>query len=159
MIQSNKDEIYKKWEPILDNIGLTGSKANWMAEYVEMHSKSESTDINENTLSDFPILPMAKRVAAQTIGLDLVTVQPIGGGNSGEQLDKIKKDIQIENRDRKIDSIIKGDEYKEMKVEEHPDYITPSGPSGQLFYMDYKYNTGKKTRRSGKKNKKKNNDI
>ena len=156
MTQSNKDEIYKKWAPILDNIGLTGSKANWMAEYVEMHSKSESTDINENTLTDFPILPMVKRVAAQTIGLDLVTVQPMGG-NSGEQLDKIKKDIKIENRDRKIDSIIKGDEYKEMKVEEHPDY--KKMPSMDLLYIDFKYGKHKKTRRSGKKNKKKNNDI
>jgi hypothetical protein len=152
MTQSNKDEIYKKWTPILDNIGLTGSKANWMTEYVEIHSKLEK----ENILTDFPILPMVKRVAAQTIGLDLVTVQPMSG-NSGEQIDKIKKDIKIENRDRKINSIIKGDEYKEMKVEEHPDY--KKIPSMDLLYIDFKYDTHKKTRRSGKKNKKKNNDI
>ena len=27
----NKEDVLKKWAPILDNIGITGSKANWMS--------------------------------------------------------------------------------------------------------------------------------
>jgi hypothetical protein len=38
--------------------------------------------------------------------------------------------------------------------------VTPlSAPSGQLFYLDFKYDTHKKTRRAGEKNKKKNGSL
>jgi hypothetical protein len=37
MTHSSKGEIYKKWAPILENIGLTGSKADWMSEWAESH--------------------------------------------------------------------------------------------------------------------------
>jgi hypothetical protein len=30
-------------------------------------------------------------------------------------------------------------EFEEMKVEDHPDYIKPKGPLGQLFYLDFQY--------------------
>ncbi len=37
MEKPNKEDIMKKWAPILDSMGVTGSKAEWMSEYVEMH--------------------------------------------------------------------------------------------------------------------------
>lgn len=160
MTQSSKEEALKKWAPIIESMGVTGSKADWMSQYVEMHSINENnTQIQPSVFdqtSNFPILPVAKRIFSKTVGLDLVAVQPIGVGNSSEQLKDIRDDIKIENRDRLIESIIDDKEYKEMTVEEHPDYIKTSGPSGQLFYMDYTYggatsSTHKKTRRSKKK--------
>lgn len=161
MTQSSKEEALKKWAPIIESMGVTGSKADWMSQYVEMHSINENnTQIQPSVFdqtSNFPsILPVAKRIFAKTVGLDLVAVQPIGGGNSSEQLKEIRDDIKIENRDRVIESIIDNKDYKEMTIEEHPDYIKPSGPSAQLFYMDYTYggatsSTHKKTRRSKKK--------
>lgn len=137
-IPSKKDTI-KKWAPILESMGMTGSKADWMSEYAEMHSKNETT-LSNTTTEDFPtLLPIAMKVSAQTIGTASVSVAPIGGGNSGPEMESIRQDIKIENRDRKIESIVEDKEFEEMKVEDHPDYIKPKGPSGQLFYLDFTY--------------------
>lgn len=135
----SKEETMKKWAPILERMGMTGSKADWMSEYAEMHSKNETT-LSNTTTEDFQtLLPIAMKVSAQTIGTDLVSVAPIGGGNSGSEMESIRQDVKIENRDRKIESIVEDKEFEEMKVEDHPDYIKPKGPSGQLFYLDFIY--------------------
>jgi hypothetical protein len=135
----SKEETMKKWAPILEKMGMTGSKADWMSEYAEMHSKNETT-LSNTTTEDFPtLLPIAMKVSAQTIGTDLVSVAPIGGGNSGSEMESIRQDVKIENRDRKIESIVEDKEFEEMKVEDHPDYIKPKGPLGQLFYLDFQY--------------------
>jgi hypothetical protein len=101
------------------------------------------------------LFPVSMKISAQTIGQDLVSVQPMAspGGMSQEERERIEAEIKQKNRDGKIDSLIEGSEYKEEKLEEHPDYKPGSG--GQLFYMDYTYNspTHKKTRRSKKKKK------
>jgi hypothetical protein len=76
------------------------------------------------------LLPVAMRVVARPIGLDLVNVVPMGG--SPDLVDEVKRI----NRDRKIKSITEDKPYEEMKVQDHPDY---KGPSGNLFYMDYSY--------------------
>jgi hypothetical protein len=90
------------------------------------------------------------KVTAKTIGMDLVSVQPMSSsGMSQEEVDRIEAEVKKENRDSKIESIIEGKDYKEMKPEEHPDW--KPGPKGNLFYMDYTYGTHKKTRRSKKK--------
>lgn len=125
-----------KWKPIIDSIGLTGSKADWMSEYAELHSLNEIKSIDDIKLNSYSILPIAMRVAAQTMGSELVSVQPMSSptfGNSKEELEKIKGDVKSTNRDGKIESIIEDKEYKEMEVKDHPDYR-----SG-LFYMDYVY--------------------
>lgn len=135
----SKEDTLKKWAPILQSMGMTGSKADWMSEYAEMHSKNESTLSNTN-VEDFPtLLPIAMKVAAQTIGTDLVSVAPIGGGNSGAEMQSIRQDVNRENRDRKIESIVDDKEFEQMKIEDHPDYVKPKLPSGQLLYMDFKY--------------------
>ena len=135
----SKEETMKKWAPILEKMGMTGSKADWMSEYAEMHSKNETT-LSNTTTEDFQtLLPIAMKVSAQTIGTDLVSVAPIGGGNSGPEMESIRQDVKIENRDRKIESIVEDKEFEEMKVEDHPDYIKPKGPLGQLFYLDFQY--------------------
>jgi hypothetical protein len=104
MKQPNKEDIMKKWTPILGSMGMTGSQS---------------------------------------------MTGP--GGVSKEERERIEAEIKQKNRDGKIDSLIEGTEYKEEKVEQHPDYKPGSG--GQLLYFDYTYNssTHKKTRRSKKK--------
>ena len=147
----SKEDTIKKWAPILEKMGMTGSKSEWMSEYAEMHStnnhwgtvedlKDLSNTESNTTNKDFPtLLPIAMKVSAQTIGTDLVSVAPIGGGNSGPEMESIRQDVKIENRDRKIESIVEDKEFEEMKVEDHPYYRKPKGPSGQLFYMDFIY--------------------
>ena len=135
----SKEDTIKKWAPILESIGMTGSKAEWMSEYVEMHSKNE-TKLSNTTTEDFPnLLPMAIKMSTQTIGTDLVSIAPIGGGNTSDELKEIREDVKIENRDRKIESIVEDKEFEEMKVEDHPDYKESVGPRGELFYLDFKY--------------------
>ena len=150
MKQPNKEEIMKKWAPILESMGMTGSQLDNLSQLAE----NQSNQILEETKSEeFPsLLPMAMKITAQTIGQDLVSVQPMSGpgGMSKEERERIEAEIKQKNRDGKIDSLIEGTEYKEEKVEHHPDY---KAGGGQLFYMDYTYNspTHKKTRRSKKK--------
>lgn len=110
---------------IINSMGLTGSAS-------------------EDTTSEFPsLLPIAMRVAAKTIGQD------IGGFASKEEIDSVKNRITQENRDGKIESIIDDKPFTEKKLEEDQEYkdlmkrgVTPmSGPSGQLFFLDFKYGT------------------
>ena len=135
----SKEDTINKWAPILERMGMTGSKSEWMSEYAEMHSKNETT-LSNTTTEDFPtLLPIAKQIFAKTVGLDIVPVVPIGGGNSGPEMESIRQDVKIENRDRKIESIVDGKEFEEMKVEDHPDYKESVGPRGDLFYLDFQY--------------------
>ena len=149
----NKKDIMKKWSNILGSMGMTGSQLDNLSQLVE----NQSNQILEETKTeDFPsLLPIAMKISAQTVSLDLVPVQPMTGpgGMSKEERERIEAEIKQENRDSKIDALVEGTEYNEKEVEEHPDYKPGSG--GQLFYMDYTYgSTHKKTRRSGKKHKK-----
>jgi hypothetical protein len=137
MKQPNKEELMKKWAPILGSMGMTGSQLDNLAQLAE----NQSNQILEETKTEeFPsLLPMAMKITTQTIGQDLVSVQPMTGpgGVSKEERERIEAEIKQENRDSKIDALIEGKEYNEKKVEEHPDYKPGSG--GQLFYMDYTY--------------------
>lgn len=62
------------------------------------------------------------------------------GGNSKEELERIEKEVKTENRDRKIDAVTEDKEYNEMKIEDHPEY-GKGGPSGKLFFLDFKYDS------------------
>lgn len=151
MKQPNKKDIMKKWSNILGSMGMTGSQLDNLSQLAE----NQSNQILEETKTeDFPSLfPIAMKIASKTIGQDLVSVQSMSGpgGMSKEEKERIEAEIKQKNRDGKIDSLIEGTEYKEEKVEQHPDYKPGSG--GQLLYFDYTYNssTHKKTRRSKKK--------
>ncbi len=146
MKKKSREETMKKWAPILSGMGLAGPKADWMSEYAEMHANSEHLGSMESNAAsgksdeDFPsLLPIAMKISAQTIGTDLVSVVPIGGGNTPDELNEIRKDVKIENRDRKIESIVEGKDFEEMKVQDHPDYKKSVGPRGDLLYLDFQY--------------------
>ena len=153
MKNPNKEDIMKKWAPILESMGMTGSKLDILSQLNE----SQSNQILEETKAeDFQsLLPIAMKVASRTMSNDLIFA-------SKEEIDLVKSKVQSENRDGKIESIIEGGEFTEKKLEDDEEYkelmkkgVTPmSAPSGKLFYLDYKYESvksHKKTRRSKKK--------
>ena len=153
MKKPNKEDIMKKWTPILESMGMTVSKLDILSQLNE----SQSNQILEETKAeDFQsLLPIAMKVASRTMSNDLIFA-------SKEEIDLVKSKVQSENRDGKIESIIEGGEFTEKKLEDDEEYkelmkkgVTPmSAPSGKLFYLDYKYESvksHKKTRRSKKK--------
>jgi hypothetical protein len=154
----DKKDLLDKWSSILGPMGVTGSQLDNLSQLVENQSNEI---LKENTqVSEFPtLLPLAMKVAAKTISNDLIFA-------SQEEIDEVRKKVQSENRDGKIEAIIEGSEFTEKKLEDDEEYkqlmrkgVTPmSSPTGTLFYLDYKY-SHKKTRRSGKKHKKKNGNI
>jgi len=112
MVEINLEKAKKKWTPLLENMGVSGSERHeWMSEYAEYHQVNENAYSNlgnfngmqgvrnpnvaanpGNSLgvSDFggdtgsgdygqQLLPVAMKIAAQTIGLDLVSVKPTPG--------------------------------------------------------------------------------
>ena len=132
----------------IDNLSSTQSAVNnWMTEYANLHLKnklSTNTVIGSQSNESFPsLLPIAKKISAQTIGIDLVSVQPMKDfGNSEKERERIKREVATINRDRKLDSIIEDkefEEFEEFKEEDHELY--KSGTTSNLFYLDYKYST------------------
>ena len=143
MKNPSKEDTLKKWAPILESMGMTGSKADWMSQYANAHIDNERDNkINQilepNTDNEFPsLLPIAMKISARTVGMDIVPVQPLSAPMSGmsqEERERIEAEVKGENRDGKIDALIEGKEYTEKKVEDHPDYR-----EGGLFYIDYTY--------------------
>lgn len=153
-----KEDLINKWSSILGSANSHWGNLSQLGE-------NQSNQISEETKTeDFPtLLPMAKQIFAKTVSLDLCFA-------SEEEIDEVKKKVQSENRDGKIDAIIEGCEFTEKKLEDDPQYkelmkkgVTPlSAPSGNLFYLDFKYDDSikphEKTRRAGKKHKKKSNE-
>ena len=133
-----------KWKPIFESLGITNSHWGNISQLAENQSKQileENTLASEESNTEFTsILPISMKVAAKTIGFDLVSVQPLARpGMSQEEVDRINNEVKKENRDGKIDALIEGKDFKEMKPEEHPDWRP--GPIGHLFYSDFKYGT------------------
>ena len=114
MNKPTQEEIMKKWTTALGSIKETKSE--------EFSS----------------LLPIAMKVAAKTIAMDLCFASK-----------------------EEIDAIIEDGEFTEKKLEDDEEYkklmkkgVSPmSAPSSTLFYLDYKYGDEphKKTRRSKKK--------
>jgi hypothetical protein len=128
-IRIDNQKAMKKWSPVLENMGVSGEKLEWMAEYAEFHSINENAYVNAtnvagmgNVLSAQPgayagntlgvanggtypsanvgsgdvgqnLLPVAMKIAAQTIGLDLVAVKP----TPGPKLDLLFIDFQYDD--------------------------------------------------------------
>lgn len=126
-IRIDKQKAVKKWSPVLENMGVTGERVDWMAEYAEFHSINENAYVNANIAgmgsviaaqpSMFPgqtlggtlangtsplagsgdvgqnLLPVAMKIAAQTIGLDLVAVKP----SPGPKIDLLYVDFRYDD--------------------------------------------------------------
>ena len=128
-IRIDNAKATKKWAPVLENMGVTGDRVEWMAEYAEFHSINENAYVNASnvagmgavfnpviggqagqTLNAFGakdgsgdvgqnLLPVAMKIAAQTIGLDLVAVKP----TPGPKIDLLYIDFQYD--DTRMDNL------------------------------------------------------
>ena len=129
-IRIDKQKAVKKWTPVLENMGVTGDRVEWMSELAEFHSINENAYANATTagmgnvvnpvLGTLPgalgggggmlgprsydgipgsgdlgqnLLPVAMKIAAQTIGLDLVAVKP----TPGPKIDLLCIDFQYDD--------------------------------------------------------------
>jgi hypothetical protein len=126
-IRIDKSKALKKWGPVLENMGVTGERVDWMSEYAEYHSINENAYVNTSNVagmgavvpaypSSLPgaltgtnwsnnggiagsgdvgqnLLPVAMKIAAQTIGLDLVAVKP----TPGPKIDLLYIDFQYDD--------------------------------------------------------------
>ncbi len=130
-IRIDNQKAMKKWSPVLENMGVTGDRLEWMSEYAEFHSINENAYVNATNVAGMgnvvnPILggpagttltntgwsgaagsgdvgqnllPVAMKIAAQTIGLDLVAVKP----TPGPKLDLLYIDFQYDDVDMSAD--------------------------------------------------------
>jgi len=164
MNKPSKEDIINKWSSILGPMGMTGSQLNNITQLAENQSNYilENRTTTEETNIDFPsLLPLAMKVSSKLISNDLIFA-------SKEEIEEVRKKVQSENRDGKIEAIVEGSEFTEKRLEDDDEYkklikkgVSPlSAPSGVLQYLDYTYSdnsqtkTHKKTRRAGKKHKK-----
>jgi len=119
-IRIDKAKATKKWAPVLENMGVTGERVEWMAEYAEFHSINENAYVNASNVAGMGVvanpivspnpgqtlgansgsgdvgqnlLPVAMKIAAQTIGLDLVAVKP----TPGPKIDLLYIDFQYDD--------------------------------------------------------------
>ena len=124
-IRIDNAKATKKWAPVLENMGVTGDRVEWMAEYAEFHSINENAYVNASNVAGLGnvvnpmlggpagttltntgwagqagsgdvgqnLLPVAMKIAAQTIGLDLVAVKP----SPGPKIDLLYIDFQYDD--------------------------------------------------------------
>ena len=123
-IRIDKSKAVKKWAPVLENMGVSTERVEWMSEMAEYHSINENAYVNaanvagmgavlNPVLGSLPgnvtgnsnvagsgdvgqnLLPVAMKIAAQTIGLDLVAVKP----TPGPKIDLLYIDFQYDDVD------------------------------------------------------------
>ena len=124
-IRIDNQKAMKKWSPVLENMGVSGDRLEWMSEYAEFHSINENAYVNATNVAGMGnvvnptlggpagttltntgwsgaagsgdvgqnLLPVAMKIAAQTIGLDLVAVKP----TPGPKIDLLYIDFQYDD--------------------------------------------------------------
>jgi hypothetical protein len=131
-IRIDKSKAVKKWSPVLENMGVTEDRVEWMSEMAEYHSINENAYVNASNVAGMGavlnpvigannlagttngslwsngggvagsgdvgqnLLPVAMKIAAQTIGLDLVAVKP----TPGPKIDLLYIDFQYDDIDQ-----------------------------------------------------------
>jgi hypothetical protein len=121
-IRIDKSKALKKWAPVLENMGVSEERLDWMSEMAEYHSINENAYVNATNVAGMGsilnpvvgslagnvtgngnvagsgdvgqnLLPVAMKIAAQTIGLDLVAVKP----TPGPKIDLLYIDFQYDD--------------------------------------------------------------
>jgi hypothetical protein len=124
-IRIDKSKALKKWSPVLENMGVSEERLDWMSEMAEYHSINENAYVNASNVAGMGailnpvvgtlagnvtgnsnvagsgdvgqnLLPVAMKIAAQTIGLDLVAVKP----TPGPKIDLLYIDFQYDDIDQ-----------------------------------------------------------
>ena len=77
-IRIDKAKATKKWAPVLENMGVTGDRVEWMAEYAEFHSINENAYVNASNVAG-----MGGVLAAQPAGFSGQTGALAGLNSAG----------------------------------------------------------------------------
>lgn len=170
---SQKKSLMDKWVTVL---GATQSeKIDWLSEYANQQDNmwGDTTVYGSTTGSlsslqskeEFPsLLPIAMKVTAKTIGLDLVSVNPIMAGGDPKLLEAAKSKVKATNRERQMDSVLEDKPFEPLKIEDTEEYkeykkYSGSGPRMDLIYLDYLFKplntTNKPKKNHHRKTKKK----
>jgi hypothetical protein len=99
-MKDSRKDTQDKWDNLIKNTYLTGSKATWIYQYTSLQSQT-------TTSSNFPI---SMKVAAKTIGLDLVSVQPMSAPLGTLHYMDYDNNTKCTTRKRKINNIFKVNE-------------------------------------------------
>lgn len=137
-IRIDKQKAVKKWTPVLENMGVSSERLDWMSEMAEYHSINENAYANASNVTGMGgvvaaqpsawtgqtvggvqgtygplsgsgdvgqnLLPVAMKIAAQTIGLDLVAVKP----TPGPKIDLLYVDFRYD------DNVLSNDERPQV---------------------------------------------
>ena len=106
-LKNTRKDTQDKWDNLIGNMGLTVSKVIWTSQYAGLQSQTTTS-----TSSSFPnMFPIAMKIAAKTVGLDLVSVQPMSAPlNILPYIDYQYGDTKHTTRKRKINNIFKVNE-------------------------------------------------
>jgi len=122
MTSEEKEKLMKKWDHLIDHNLINN----------DILGNTKVSDLNNNSFDNI-VFPLVRQATTQTMGMNLVSVQPMHMGPSEE----VKSEVKSINRERKIEAITDDKDFEEMKVEEHPDYR--GSLNGKVFYMDFIY--------------------
>lgn len=119
-IRIDKPKAVKKWSPVLENMGVSAERVEWMSEMAEYQSMNENAYVNATNVAGMGavlnpvlgglagstmqgvagsgdlgqnLLPVSMKIAGQTIGLDLVAVKP----TPGPKIDLVYVDFQYDD--------------------------------------------------------------
>ena len=144
----DKKKSLERWKPILDSLELSGDTKNWMEDYSTKLSNfcgpidSGSTPTNSIYNWDWskPLLPIAMKIQATTLG---------SGGwikSKKQQLKETRINKLRKIKGKKPNVVLPNDKFIDGLVAVQP----MSMPTGQLFYMDFKYGPNIKEQRKEK---------
>lgn len=153
----NKEEIHNKWKPILDKINVEEeNKRQWMSEYTEMMSMLEIDKNNDQPISTDNwcvgmsgdssmenLLPVAMKIAAKTIGMDIVSVNPMTSPSLGGVPELNEEKYVNERRKLILDDIFNEEEIDFDKKDDETDFKKLEDikkdfmEGGGLFFVDY----------------------
>lgn len=135
-----------KWAPIINSLSSDKELPSWLEQYKEIHTSYESnctTLLGTQSNEKFPsLLPIAMKVSAQSIGLDLVSVKPMKGFGDEELYKRAKNKVTAINRERQIDEILFDKKYEPITIEEteeYKEYEKTCGPKMNIGYIDFIY--------------------
>lgn len=138
----DKQKILDKWRPFLNSLSIQDeNNQEWFTNYAEQVEHLQpiiETRVNTSGDTAPTLLPVAMKICAQTIGLDLVSVQPTSfplHHETEEEKDTRERMIQAKNRIKKLKEIL-GEEYNE---DDYKPIEEPKLDIVSLLYIDYKF--------------------
>ena len=133
-----KEELLKRWSPILDSMNMSNQKKDWMSEYVQSINSNplmNNTPVPSGSTTNFSgvVFPLIRQVFAKLIG---------GEFDEEKYTNEKRKSLIGDILD---DNPIDYDKLEDMKK----DFTTKGGdlvsvqpmsaPIGKLMYLDYVY--------------------